>query len=241
MHLRYPKIVRERVELDPGKRPELIVEEDLCQLTVDVAPACCNRCILLHYKHLFLEHRVVPVSGDAKRAGRQPIQCAPKVGRVRVEPICIDRRSRSSANLPGQKCTCKRHVGEKPSCQWQEHGHIWLRNRWEGFPFIRYICEAIGVEEMVIGILHAVGHQQQIVIVANNRIIERQGKIARLSAQSWLWIDRDRHHHRRGILHLGQSRHVLTLLYAFLWIVIVDRGHYSLEASSFRSKQLKRW
>ena len=90
MHLRYTQIVCVGIELDTRKRAEVIVEEDLSEAAVDVAPACRDRRVLFCDKHFLLESGVVAVARYAQCTGCEAVQSTAKVGRVRVEPVGVD-------------------------------------------------------------------------------------------------------------------------------------------------------
>jgi len=90
VHLRYTQIVCVGIELDSRQRAEVVVEEDLSEAAVDVAPACRDSRILFRDKHFLLESGVVAIARYAQCTGGEAVQSAAKVSGVRVEPVGID-------------------------------------------------------------------------------------------------------------------------------------------------------
>lgn len=193
MHLRYAQQVCVGIELDPGKRSELIVEEDLSKVAVDVPPACWNRRILFCNEHLFFEDRVIAIARHPQCTGLETAESATKVGRVRVEPVGIDRSPWSGTKLTGKHHARKWRVGKEASGQRQEHCDVWLRDGGVWLPHVRYICISVGIEEVVVRVRHAIGNKQYAVVVTDDCVIEGQCEVARLATRRRSWEIRKRH------------------------------------------------
>lgn len=103
--LRDSQVIRECIELDPGQTRELWVENDRHELAVDVPLARRNRNVLFHGEDLLLERGIVAESRDTERARRDAVERTTKVARVRVEPVCVHRSTRTPTQLAGQKST----------------------------------------------------------------------------------------------------------------------------------------
>lgn len=159
MHLRYVQEVCVGIELDTRKRPELVVEEDLRKVAVDVAPACWKSRILFGNEHLFFEDRVIAITRHPECAGFETAESATEVGRVRVEPVGINRSPWPSTELTRKHHACKWRTGKEASGQRQEHCNVWLRHGGVWLPLVRYICISVGIEEVVIRVRHAIDNK----------------------------------------------------------------------------------
>jgi len=90
VHLWYTQVVCVGIELDTRQCAEVIVEEDLSEAAVDVAPACRDSRVLFCDKHFLLESGVVAIARYAQCTGCETVKSAAKVSGVRVEPVGID-------------------------------------------------------------------------------------------------------------------------------------------------------
>ena len=107
---------------------------------------------MLGNEHFLFHRRVVAEAGDAQGARREAVECAAKVARICVEPVCGDGGAWAGANLAGEEGAGEGLAWEETSNEGQEHGDIGLRDGWIRLPAVVYVCIAVRVEEVVIGV-----------------------------------------------------------------------------------------